>query len=140
MRKIPALVLLILLAAALSAECATAAEVSGRVTVCAVKPVTAVPSAVVLIGRDLLITNQKDKPDTITNPEYIVAETKTDRNGWFFLSVPEGNYTLIIWREHFIPVCMKITISGKENYPCSLVRDQLPGWKNRHVTLDYKKK
>jgi hypothetical protein len=139
-RKIFVSALFLLLAALLSAECAQAAEISGRVTVCAVKPLTAVPSAVVLIGRDLQITCQNDKPDKISNPEDILAETKTDSKGWFFLSIPEGSYTLIIWKEHFIPVCMKITVSGKENYPCSFVRDDLPGWKKRHVKLDYQKK
>lgn len=140
MRKFLAVTLFYLLTAVLSALCAQAAEVSGRVTVWAVKPLSAVSSAVVLIGKELQIACQNDKPDEITNPENILAETKTDSNGWFFLIVPEGNYTLIIWKEHFIPVCIKITITGKENYPCSFVRDKLPGWKKRHVSLDYRKK
>gem|GEM_PF-793156 len=139
MRKILITTLFLLLVSVFSAECAFSAEVSGRVTICAEKPLTPVVSARVLIGKDLLITNQKGEPDTITNPENITGETSTDKNGWFFLSVPAGSYTLIIWKEYFIPVCMKITVTDKDNFPCSLIRDQSSGWKDRHVKLLYKK-
>lgn len=139
MRRLSIAALFLLLVAAFFAEGALSAEISGRVTVCASKPLTAVESAQILIGKDLLITNQKDISDTIVNPENIVGEARTDKNGWFFLNVPAGNYTLIIWKEFFVPVCMKVTVTGKDSFPCSLVRDQSSGWKERHVKLTWKK-
>jgi hypothetical protein len=115
------------------------ADITGKVTICDRDSTVPVAAARVVMGKDIFFHTVKGAPDTIINPQNIAGEAATDKNGTFSLNVPPGNYSLLIWKEYFVPTHMKVMVTGKSYFDCLLVHDRLEGWEKRHVKLDYKK-
>ncbi|MBA4186438.1 MAG: hypothetical protein C0467_00320 [Planctomycetaceae bacterium] len=98
---------------------------------------TAGDNVTILVGTELrldhpIIPNATDK----VIGKALIAQTKTNKEGEFFVPVPPGNYHLIAWKEGYIPHEFDPVAVPPGQYNVTLSYDTQPGSSGRHQRLD----
>jgi hypothetical protein len=92
----------------------------------------------ILVGTDLVL----DQPQ-IPNPvdkvigTRLIAQTKTNQHGEYFVPVPPGSYRLIVWKQGHIPEFIDIVQVPPGVYNTTLMVDNQVGSSGRHQQLDF---
>jgi hypothetical protein len=132
------IVLLLTLSLVLFAGSAFAATLSGTVTTSKKESQMALPKEVplagarVIIGKDLNLQTGGSGADTIQGK--VAAKTVTNDRGKFTANLPNGKYTVIVWKERYTPATYNVTVP-KNNFKgqISIMNDRI-----LHTSLSFK--
>jgi hypothetical protein len=100
---------------------ASAATLSGKIKQRQLGKEQVLEHAIVLIGQGIWL-DASEQPYDIVRGGKVVAKAVTDSNGDYVIDAPEGQYTMIIWKEHYIPA------DG--------IAASVPGTRNGTITYD----
>jgi hypothetical protein len=117
---------------------AFAAGLSGTVTTSKKESQMALPKEVplagaqVIIGKDLNLQTGGSGADTIQGK--VAAKTATNDQGKFTANLPNGKYTVIVWKERYTPATYSVTVP-KNNFKgqISIMNDRI-----LHTSLSFK--
>lgn len=117
---------------------AVAATLSGTVTTSKKESQMALPREVplagaqVIIGKDLNLQTGGSGADTIQGK--VAAKTVTNDRGKFTANLPNGKYTVIVWKERYTPATYNVTVP-KNNFKgqISIMNDRI-----LHTSLSFK--
>lgn len=90
--------------------------------------------ATVIIGKDIWL-QVKGADDIVRNSKKIAAKAQTNDAGRFTVNIPNGTYTIILWKAGYIPVTGKVIVPG--NYRNSISLDTQVGSSGRHRNLRF---
>ncbi len=117
---------------------AFAAGLSGTVTTSKKESQMALPKEVplagaqVIIGKDLDLNVGGAGADTVRGK--VAAKTVTNDQGKFTANLPNGKYTVIVWKERYTPATYNVTLpSNNFKGHISIMKDRI-----LHTSLSFK--
>lgn len=91
----------------------------------------------ILVGPDLRLDHpQVPNPTDKVIGTALTAQTKTDRDGQYFVAVPPGSYRVVVWKEGCIPQEFDAVTVPPGVHNATLSVDNQPGNTGRHRSLD----
>lgn len=131
MRKI--FLLLMLLAVVFVPANASAGTLNGTVTQWVDGKEKPLSGALVLIGKDIWLDTSKSV-DVVKGK--VIAKATTNSSGNYSLTAPNGKYTMIIWKSHYVPQDgLDATVPG--SCDGSISYDNQVGSSGRHTGIRY---